>query len=490
MKGLQDLNISYQKASTKKKHSLLFFILFPAITMLLGWGLRGFIGGGTYGAMIPGAMVMMVICMLLDIPLKFAAVAIVFGTVGIAMGGEMTYGQTLGFLRDADTIWWGLAGTTLKGGVWGLTGGLFIALGLLFPRIKTKTLLTGFLIFLIGFVIGLKLINDPKVLYFSNFFDHPRNESWAGILLGVIGLFIFMKIKTSREEFKIISGFTLFGLLGGTLGFGLGSLWIAVGAQYGGQFLIIDWWKIMEFSFGFILGGFLGFAAWRYHNFIQSSSQKKPVKVNGIFALELISILIIGLFVYATMSVVEIYLDAISNSKGLLIESLATIGRVFVSYMFIGLLLITIALYWPFLAFQIAVTLTFCNCVIDLVDDKNLFPALQSLPLFYFGIIVVASLIVAAVVAVFQRRQFVLRSMLLILVWSTMTIAVIRLFASGAFNFKEDHSTIQIIIGDLFVFNVFIISAIIVSVIVIKNKILKARIHVEPFVTDNLSLPS
>jgi hypothetical protein len=71
-----------------------------------------------------------------------------------------------------------------------------------------------------------------------------------------------------------------------------------------------------------------------------------------------------------------------------------------------------------------------------------------------------------------------------------MTIAVIRLFASGAFNFKEDHSTIQIIVEDLFVFNVFIISAIIVSVIVIKNKILKARIHVEPFVTDNLSVPS
>ena len=488
MKGLQDLNISYQKVSATKNHSLLFFILFPAITMLLGWGLRGFIGGGTYGAMIPGAMVMIVICLLLDIPLKTTAVAIVFGTIGIAMGGEMTYGQTLGFLRNSDTVWWGLAGTSLKGGVWGLTGGLFIGLGLLYPRIKTKTLLTGFLIFLIGFVIGLKLINDPKILYFSDPINHPRQESWAGIIFGAIGLLIFMKIKTSGEEFKIISGFTLWGLLGGTLGFGLGSLWIAVGAQYGAQFLIIDWWKIMEFSFGFILGGFLGFAAWRYRRFILPYYQKKPVKVNGILALELISILIIGLFVYATMSIVEIYLDSISNSKGFLIESLATIGRVFVSYMFIGLLLITIALYWPFLAFQIAVTLTFCNCVIDLVDDKNLLPALQSLPLFYFGIIVVASLIVAAIVAIFQRRRFVLKSMLLILVWSTMAVAITRLFMSGAFNFKEDHSLTQIIIGDLFVFNVFIISAIIVSAMAIKNKILKARVHVEPLVTETMPI--
>jgi hypothetical protein len=484
MKGQQDLNISYQKAPVTKNHSFLFFILFPAIAMLLGWGLRGFIGGGTYGAMIPGAMVMITICMLLDAPLKFAAVAIVFGTVGIAMGGEMTYGQTLGFLRNPDTIWWGLAGTSLKGGVWGLTGGLFIALGLLYPRIKIKTILVGFLIFLIAFVIGLKLINDPKVLYFSDPFNHPRDESWAGILFAVIGFLIFLKIKIAAEEFKVVKRFTLYGLLGGVLGFGLGSLWITVGAQYGDRFLIIDWWKMMEFSFGLILGGFLGFAAWRHHNSSQPFYQKKPsktstTKISTLFSLELISILLIGLFVYATMSFIEIYVDIIRNSKGILIESLATIGRVFVSYMFIGLLLITIVLYWPFLAFQIAVTLTFCNCVIDLVDDKKLFPALQSLPLFYFGIIVVASLIVAAVVAVFQRKRFVLRSMLLILVWSTMTVAIIRLFVSGGFNFRKDHSLTQIIMGDLFVFNVFIISAIIVSVMVIKNKIFKSQITTE-----------
>jgi hypothetical protein len=71
-----------------------------------------------------------------------------------------------------------------------------------------------------------------------------------------------------------------------------------------------------------------------------------------------------------------------------------------------------------------------------------------------------------------------------------MTVAIVRLSISGEFNFKEDHSLTQIIIGDLFVFNVFIISAIIVSVLVLKNKILKARIHVEPFVTDKLILPS
>ena len=117
MKALEEAGVSRYKVLSGQKYSLLYFTLFPAIAMLLGWGLRGFIGGGPYGAMIPGAMVMIAICMLLDVPLLFAIIAVVFGTAGTAMGGEMTYGQTIGFLRDADTVWWGFTGTSVKGGV-------------------------------------------------------------------------------------------------------------------------------------------------------------------------------------------------------------------------------------------------------------------------------------------------------------------------------------------------------------------------------------
>ena len=193
MRPSERLTDAQQKAAFAQNHSLLFFILFPAVSMLLGWGLRGFIGGGPFGAMIPGAMVMLPICLLLDIPLKFAAIALVFGTAGTAMGGEMTYGQTLGFLRNPGTVWWGFAGTSLKGGVWGLLSGLFIGLGLIFQRVNVKTILIGFLIFLIAFVIGLKVINDPKLLYFSDPYSHPRNESLAGLLFAAVGLFLFLK---------------------------------------------------------------------------------------------------------------------------------------------------------------------------------------------------------------------------------------------------------------------------------------------------------
>ena len=80
------------------------YILFPAISMLLGWGLRGYIGGGPFGAMIPGAMVALSLSMLLELPMAITSVLVVFGVIGVGLGGEMTYGQTLGFLKNPDTM--------------------------------------------------------------------------------------------------------------------------------------------------------------------------------------------------------------------------------------------------------------------------------------------------------------------------------------------------------------------------------------------------
>lgn len=474
MTELEEFRVSQQKISFKKKHSLLFFILFPAVAMLLGWGLRGFIGGGPFGALIPGAMVTLTICMLLDVPLIFAAIALVFGTTGTAMGGEMTYGQTLGFLRNPDTVWWGFAGTSLKGGVWGLISGTFIALGLVYQRINVKTILIGFLIFLILFAIGLKLINDPRILYFSNPVNQPRDESWAGLLFAVIGLLIYLKIKAGSEEFRVLKKFALYGTIGGVLGFGLGSLWIAVGSQYGGQFLIADWWKIMEFSFGLTLGGFLGYAAWRT-NLEWYSNSKKLLQVYKIFSIEVIASILIAFFLYAFIPLFETFLETIKSQDGMGYGLLTTIGRVVVNAVFIGPLLIVIAMRWPYLSFQIAVTLTFCHCVIDLVTDDRLFPSLQSSPFLIIVSTIIATLVVSVLVAIYQRKHFVLRSMFLILVWSTTAVAIVRMIAGGEFNFKEGHSFSQILIGDLFVFNVFIISAILVSVMVLKNKNFKIQ---------------
>ena len=67
--------------------------------MMLGWGLRGFIGGGPFGAMIPGAMVVLALGFLY--PRRDWTMLAAFGAIGVGFGGEMTYGQTGGFIVKA-----------------------------------------------------------------------------------------------------------------------------------------------------------------------------------------------------------------------------------------------------------------------------------------------------------------------------------------------------------------------------------------------------
>ncbi|MEO5996859.1 MAG: hypothetical protein ABIN89_09010 [Chitinophagaceae bacterium] len=454
----------------RKEYPLWLFILLPAITMLLGWGLRGFIGGGPFGAMIPGAMVMLTICMLLDIPFAMAAVMVVFGTAGIGMGGEMTYGQTLGFLRNPETVWWGTCGSTVKGGVWGLVGGTFIGLGLVHRGLNPKTIVTGFLLFLIGFVIGLKMINDPKLIYFSDPIIKPRHESWAGLLFGAIALLTWLKIKTNTEVFRLIIHFAGYGLIGGALGFGLGAFWLVLGSQLGKTVWINEWWKLMEFSFGFIMGGFFGYAAWLSRKKVKKIFDNKMTGTfHGSFIRQLIVILMVGFLIYLVIPLIDPFVEGRSNADGAMLVALRTIARVLNNYTSIGCLLIMIALRWPFVAFQIAVTLTFSHTMIDLVEDLGPPHTIVFSYLMRGCIVLLTSIIVSYVVAVYQQKQAVLKSIFLILVWSTVAVALARMFVLGQFHTATDSSIFQFILADMLVFNFFVVAAIVVSLLTVRR---------------------
>ena len=190
------------------------FIVLPSLAMMLGWGLRGHIGGGPFGAMVPGAMVAISLCLLLDLPAAATSAILVFGVVGVGLGGEMTYGQTLGFLRNPGTVWWGTLGTTVKGAVWGLFGGTVIALGFISKQVSKRTVVIAFLLLFAGMLIGFKLINEPRVIYFSGP-DKPRAESWAAILLGTAFMLIWLKNKIEQPFFRLVLRFALFGFIGG-----------------------------------------------------------------------------------------------------------------------------------------------------------------------------------------------------------------------------------------------------------------------------------
>ncbi len=237
------------------------FLLLPAVAVSVAWGLRGFIGGGELGAMIPGVLVALVIARALELPAKIVGRVAAFGAVGIGFGGQETYGQTVGFVTGLGEMFArGLVGLAVKGAVWGLVGGAVIGVALTLGSRARRTLWGALLCLVGGTWLGWRIIDQPRLLYFSNLLDRPRPELWAGLLLGGLALLAWFAVA-QRAVARVAGVFALCGALGGGLGFSLG------GATYAGS-VALGWqtwypgWKHMEFVFGLLLGASLGLAAW------------------------------------------------------------------------------------------------------------------------------------------------------------------------------------------------------------------------------------
>jgi hypothetical protein len=241
------------------------FLAFPAVAMSLGWAFRGFIGGGPLGAMIPGAMVALALLWLLErdgFPSESIGKGLVaaFGAVGIGYGGQMTYGQTVGLASDPATMPWGLLGLALKGAVWGLLGGATVGLAFTIRRYSKARVLIALVAMLAGTWVGWWFVNHPKLIYFSNRLDRPREEVWMGLALGALAMLAVLLWKTASPA---LVRFTWASFVGGGLGFGLGGALLAAGRNSGLDNSFWPWWKGMEYTFGFLFGLALGWAAWK-----------------------------------------------------------------------------------------------------------------------------------------------------------------------------------------------------------------------------------
>jgi hypothetical protein len=444
------------------KHTKWMFIVFPAVAMLLGWGLRGHIGGGPFGAMIPGAMVALSLCMLLKLPTNLTAIIVVFGVVGIGLGGEMTYGQTLGFLKHPETMWWGVLATTVKGAVWGVLGATVLSIGFLYNRLKKKTIAVGFLLMMLGLLVGFKLINEPMLIYFSDP-EKPRPESWGALLIGTIFLLTYLKYKVAKDNFKIVSRFATFGLIGGGLGFGLGGFWFVLGSALPKEVIFKSWWKAMEFSFGFLLGTSLGYATWLSRKeiiLIGKLDQKPPVKLNIYKELGLT--LLVGLLIYWVIpSSLEPFVAAANVNDGIFMSSLRAVAQILINYSFYGSILVAVTMYLPQIAWQIGITLTFCHTAIDFIEDyySDLY---TNAPFIAALWVLLLTLIVALLTAYFRRKNDVNKSLFNLLVWSTMTISYLAFLVTGLWN-VTGFSFTEILFRYYFVDLTFTISALYVS---------------------------
>lgn len=446
------------------------FILFPALAMMLGWGLRGHIGGGPFGAMIPGAMLGLSLGILLKLPTQLTAILTVFGVVGIGLGGEMTYGQTLGFLRNPDTVWWGLAGTTLKGGVWGLLGGVVFSLGFLYHRIPEKVILVGFLIMLAAFLLGFKMINDPKLLYFSGP-DRPRDESWGALLMGAIALLMYYKTKLLAFDFSLIRRFAIYGLVGGALGFGLGSLFIVINARFP-HTILRDWWKMMEFTFGFLLGGAYGLAAWKSRETLATITKEYvPSRLNNSFSVvkEILLLAILAIVVHAIVPYsLEPIVDSLNRSyaDGFGSALLRDILRMVVNYGFFGLLMVLVIMKFPEIAWQIGIALTFSHAAIDLIrdfyPDRNVWSPFSM----HFILVGGMTLVVSYLTAYYRRRKNTVYNLFLVLIWSCIAVSLLRLFFLSGSLSVAGLTFLQIVLDRFFVDLYFLVCAIILTVLI------------------------
>ena len=353
--------------------------------MMLGWGLRGFIGGGPLGAMIPGAMVTLAICLVRGITPSARACA--FGAIAIGFGGEMTYGQTVGAAVALETRAWGLLGLTVKGAVWGMLGGAVMSLG--FARITPKLMAQAGVLLSVSTWVGWKLINEPKLIYFSNRLDRPREEVWAGFLLAALSLMVWLGPKQPH-----LLRFALWGTLGGGLGFGLGGALQAYGIEYAGRHH--PWWKGMEFTFGLLLGWALAMAARQLP--ASDEPNPPPTPLWGQMAAA----------VFASL---------------LLFGDLVTLPLRF-GFLVLGTLVLWILTLYPAAAWQVSLTVTIAATVVDLAELRK-----GPHNIDHYGLAITAALLLSIAVVHVVRDA---ASALLWLTWATTAIATTKYIKQGS----------------------------------------------------------
>jgi hypothetical protein len=349
--------------------------------MSLGWGLRGSIGGGSLGAMIPGAMIGLVLCVLLGRQ-SDAGVIAAFAAIGVGFGGQETYGQTVGLSLQPDTFWWAILGFVIKGAVWGLLGGAFIGLALDRLHHTNRQLLAGFVIMVIGTWLGWRYLNSPKLIYFSNRLDRPREELWAGLWLG--GLLLLAWFRS-----RVPSMFALYGAIGGGIGFGVGASLQPMGrAVWAG--MPLGWWKAMELTFGALLGLAYVLCAWSLRSRLagaRSWALAGPALPRAFLAAAIASVLAI---------VSGQYLPARFD------------------YTIAGAVLASLILFSQSLAWQTAITATYAAFMWDFLDYQTFAPS----PLAW-TFVVITTVVVTILVARCPRTV----AMLLLLTWTAVASA-------------------------------------------------------------------
>jgi len=218
-------------------------LLLAALSLSIGWGIRGNYGHET-GAMLPGALTAIAVCLLSgreDWRQRVCQFGL-FGMLGWAFGGSMSYMQVVGFAQSghAPTQLFGFVGLFVIGFLWAALGGAGTAL----PAVMDKQRLNDVFHPLLGLLsiwVGLRIALFPIMGLVQDYLERDgmpgpmqRQElglywldsDWFTVLIILGGVLMF---DLENRRYEKLPRLLLFSAIGGAIGLGVIALVGALG---------------------------------------------------------------------------------------------------------------------------------------------------------------------------------------------------------------------------------------------------------------------
>jgi len=211
--------------------NIILFFAISAVAVSYGWGMRGTTLGGEKGAMLPGALMGLMLAVFSgsDFLREHFYLLSAAGALGLYFGGTMSYMQSIGLTSDKnppEDFKRGMTGIFVKGCIWwGIFGsvvGMFLSFlsGRYYNSLRSVLLIFGLLpLFALA---GSRLFDRPfdaqKGIHPRIYFSRNRPEG-MGVLFGVlVELVIVMAISRDTVGLALMGGSALSGGVGWMLG--------------------------------------------------------------------------------------------------------------------------------------------------------------------------------------------------------------------------------------------------------------------------------
>ncbi|MCW5968765.1 MAG: hypothetical protein KIT57_09635 [Blastocatellales bacterium] len=208
--------------SALSSSSLLLPILLTALSLSIGWGIRGNFGH-EIGALTPGALAAAAVVLTSGRPDWHRRIAYFafFGALGWSFGGSMSYGQVLGYTHSghSPSVLYGFASLFVIGFLWGAMG----TAGTAMPAVLDRRALTEFFapisaVFIAWwgqdrFVEWLVAVN-PAYRQESPLYWYDTD--WLGVLAAIVAVLVLAVV---RRRFDEASRFILYLAVGWWAGF-------------------------------------------------------------------------------------------------------------------------------------------------------------------------------------------------------------------------------------------------------------------------------